>query len=541
MIADVCIKSNILFDGINIVEGGGSVLIQGDRIINVVSLGKEIHYIDEHTKIYEYKDKLVMPGLMDAHTHFFSAAIAASEHVITNLGDSKSEDECARMVYEFAKSHPEEKRIRGRGWFVTNWGDAPLPTKASLDKYLPDIPVYLQAADVHSYWLNSAALRECGITKDMKVSSGYIGIYDDGELSGMLVEEEACRPAKTMYEDFSDEELIDIYKKYMKLVASFGVTSMSEMLPSEYDEKQLHDYMQLKELSNANELSVRIHLFSALYNTESFDIALEWKKKIDDDYVKLSGLKGFIDGVVETYTGLLLEPYTDKPDTCGIGVPVKSKKELTEQVVKANKAGLPVRIHCIADGSVRMALDAFEEAIEATGKRLPNAIEHLENIHPDDIQRFKDLGVIPSMQPIHIILDADGKINRIGEERIKYEWPTKTMLETTGLVAIGTDTPVVEINPFENIYAATTRCFYDGQKASHNDSEKLSMLETLKGYTHDSAVVYSRENELGVIEKGYLADIVVMDRDLFTCEPQEVLTTSVCLTMVGGKVVYENS
>lgn len=541
MIADVCIKSNLLFNGKNIVPGGGAVLIKGEKILDVVSLGKEIDFVDENTKVYDFKDNLVMPGLMDAHTHFFSAAIAASEHVITNLGDSKSEDECAKMVYEFAKSHPEEKRIRGRGWFVTNWGDAPLPTKESLDKYLPDIPVYLQAADVHSYWLNSAAIKECGITEDMTVSSGYIGKLDNGELSGLLVEEEACRPAKSKYEEFDDNELIEIYKDYMKEVASYGITSLSEMLPSDYNDKQLHDYMQLKDLSVADELTVRVHLFSALYDADSFDTALEWKEKIDDDFVKLSGLKGFIDGVVETYTGLLLEPYSDRPDTCGVGVPVRPKEELTKQVVKANKAGLPVRIHCIADGSVRMALDAFEEAVKATGKKLPNAIEHLENIHPDDINRFKELGVIPSMQPIHIILDADGKINRIGKERIKYEWPTKTMLDITGHVAIGTDAPVVEINPFENIYAATTRCFYDGKKASHNDFEKLSMEETLKGYTHDSAVVYSRENELGSLAKDYFADIAVLDTNLFTCEATEILKTKVCMTMIGGKVVYEKN
>lgn len=539
MIADICIKSNLVFDGMKLKNEGAAILIKNDKILDVVKLGAENEFIGAETRVIDCMDKLVMPGLIDAHTHFYSAAIAASDHVITNLGDSKSEEDCARMVYEFAKAHPDEKRIRGRGWFVTNWGDAPLPSKKSLDKYLPDIPVYLQAADVHSYWVNSAALKECGITEDMEVSSGYIGKFENGELSGMLVEEEACRPAKKYYEDFSKEELDEIYKDYMKLVASYGVTSMSEMLPSDYSQKQLDDYMQVKGLSNKGELSLRLHLFSGLYDAESFDIALDWKEQIDDDYVKLSGLKGFIDGVVETYTGLMLEPYTDKPDCTGVGVPVRPAEELTEQVVKANKAGLPVRIHCIADGSVRMALDAFEEALKVTGKKLPNAIEHIENIHPDDIKRFAELGVIPSMQPIHIILDCDGKINRIGEERIKLEWPTKTMLDTTGLVAIGTDTPVVEINPFENIYAATTRNFYDGSPASHNEWEKLSMAETLKGYTHDAAVSYSRENEIGMLKKDYFADIIAIDKNLFECSGKDILDAKVEMTMVGGKIVYE--
>ena len=539
MQADYCIKSNIVFDGQRLLEGGACIFVKDDRIIEVTPYDHGSSISDNEMKVLDYTGRLVMPGFADAHTHFYSAAIAASEHVISNLGDARSEDECAGMVYDYAVTHPTEKRIRGRGWFVTNWGNADLPTKASLDKYLPDIPVYLQAADVHSYWLNSAAIKECGITKDMTVSSGYIGMLPDGELSGLLVEEEACRPAKEKFEEFSDEELKEIYRDYMKIVASCGVTSMSEMLPSGYDEKQLHDYKMLKEFSDRGELTVRVHLYSALYDTPDFDMALAWKRLIDDDYLKLSGVKGFIDGVVETHTGLLLEPYSDRPDTCGIGVPVKPYEELLRQIIKANIAGFPVRIHCIADGSVRMALDAFEEAIWISGRKLPNTIEHIENVHPDDIRRFRKLGVIPSMQPIHVLLDNDGKIRKIGGERIKYEWPIRTMLNARGVVALGTDTPVVSIDPFENIYAATTRCFFDGRSASYNKEECLKMTEALYCYTYGGAKAYCRENEIGLLRDGYLADIIAVDKNLFRLSGAEILKTKVCMTMIGGRVVYE--
>ena len=187
MQADYCIKSNIVFDGQKLIEGGASIFVKDDRITGIMPYDMGSGFSDKDTKVLDYTGRLVMPGFADAHTHFFSAAIAASEHVISNLGDARSEEECAGMVYDFARTHPSEKRIRGRGWFVTNWRNAGLPSKASLDKLLPDIPVYLQAADVHSYWLNSAAIKECGITKDMSVSSGYIGLLPDGELSGLLV------------------------------------------------------------------------------------------------------------------------------------------------------------------------------------------------------------------------------------------------------------------------------------------------------------------------------------------------------------------
>lgn len=266
-----------------------------------------------------------------------------------------------------------------------------------------------------------------------------------------------------MYQSFTADEMEKIYLNFFKKAAEAGVTSMSEMLPGEYDEKQFEKYRVIRELENQGRVSLRLHFYTKLYDTTDFSEALRWKKCLDTDFMKISGVKGFVDGVAETYTGLLLEPYTDREDTCGINVPVKPQDELNVSVIAANKAGLPVRIHCIADGSVRMALDAFEKSAEVNGRGTVNTIEHIENIHPDDIGRFKELGVIPSMQPIHMILDADGKIHRIGAERIKYEWPLKTLLDSCGELALGTDYPVVDINPFDNIYAAVTRNFFDGR------------------------------------------------------------------------------
>ncbi len=537
MKADYCLKSRALFTGESEEPVEGCVLVRGDRILDVVPIGMEDEYIDENTQVLDYGNKLVMPGFIDAHTHFFSGAVAASEHVCTEIADSTSEEECARMIYEFSKAHPGEKRIRGRGWFITNWGDAPLPTKASLDALLPDIPVYLQAADAHSYWLNSAALEECGIRGDMQVSSGYIGKLGNGELSGMLVEMEACEPADRMYQSFTADEMEKIYLNFFKKAAKAGVTSMSEMLPGEYDEEQFEKYRVIRELEKQGRLSLRLHFYTKLYDTADFSEALRWKKCLDTDFMKISGVKGFVDGVAETYTGLLLEPYTDRKETCGINVPVKPQDELNVSVIAANKAGLPVRIHCIADGSVRMALDAFEKSAEVNGRWTVNTIEHIENIHPDDIGRFKELGVIPSMQPIHMILDADGKIHRIGAERIKYEWPLKTLLDSCGELALGTDYPVVDLNPLDNIYAAVTRNFFDGRPATHNGWEKLSVGGTLRAYTSGAARAYSRENEIGLLKKGMFADIIALDRNLFHIPDKDILDTRVEMTMVGGKIL----
>ncbi len=549
MIADYCIKGNAIYTGLDSGIGepeesllySGCVLINGDRILDVCSDWDAKRYIGENTVVIDAGDRLVMPGFIDAHTHFFSGAIAASEHVCTEIADSTSEEECVRILAAYAGSHPEETRIRGRGWFVTNWGDAPLPTKDSLDEVFPNIPVYLQAADVHSYWLNSAALEECGITKEMAKDNANILLLPNGELQGMLLEIEACKPADEKYHAFTREERLEIYRNFMELSASYGVTSLSEMMPYEYDPKTYERYWELRILEELAGLTARVHIYTKLYDTDDFTTALEWKRSLDSDYVKISGVKGFIDGVAETYTGLLLEPYTDRPDTCGLHVPFRSQRELSHAVTLANQAGLPVRIHCIADGSVRMALNAFEEAYYRTQTILPNTIEHIETIHPDDMERFRSLHVIPSMQPIHLLLDADGKIARVGNERIKWEWPTKTMLDICGTLAIGTDYPVVSLNPFDNIYAAVTRKNYDGSDASHNAWERLSVAEALKGYTSDAAKAYNRGHEIGSLKAGMFADVIILDRNLFSTPEEEIPNCKVEMTMVGGRVVYLSS
>ncbi len=542
MSADYIITGNYIFDGVCDAPFSGAVIICKEKIADVIKDGDYKEYVGPDTKVIDAKDGLIMPGFVDAHTHFFSAAIAESEYVCTELKDSKSEEDAASMVYEYSKTHPKLDRIRGRGWFVTNWGDAPLPTKESLDRLLPDKPVYLQAADVHSYWLNSAALKECGIDKNKADEIEGIIQMEDGSPSGMLVEIEACTIAEEKYNDFSPGQRLVIYRDYMKKLLRYGVTSLSEMMPFGYDNKTYELYRQLIDLELSGELSARVHIYPSLFEADGFDEALKWKKKLNTDFVKISGVKGFVDGVVETYTGLLLEPYSDRPDTTGDNVPFVDQAELNEAVLEANRAGLSVRIHAIADGSVRMCLDAFEYARDRIdhSEKLHNTIEHIENISRTDIPRFKELGVIPSMQAVHIILDADGKIKRIGPERIELEWPLGSMLKSTGILALGTDCPVVDIDPFVNIYAAVTRKMPDGRDASHNPNECISMRDTLCAYTYGAATAYGREDEIGRLSKGFLADIIVLNKNLFAIPESSILECKVNYTMVGGKL-YEES
>lgn len=537
MKADIILKSKTLFNGKDKRPFPGIVAIKGNTISYV---GPETDkYTDHQTKVIECGSKLIMPAFIDAHMHYFSGAISASDHMCTEIIKSTSEEECAAMIQKYAQAHPQEERIRGMGWFPANWGDAPLPTKLSLDKAVPDRPVYLLAADAHTCWLNSKALEEAGINPQMKPRSGAVGIDQWGELTGLLFEPDAYKPALEKIMDLKPEVMQEINKEFIGQLNACGITAVSEMTADDYEETTYKNYDAVKALEEAGELTCRIHLFAKLDGYTDFSPAVELQKQYSTDKVRFSGVKGLLDGVTSTFTGLLLEPYEDKPETCGIGVPLAKPEDNEQYVIAANKAGLPVRLHCIADGAVRMGLDFFEASLKANGTHgLENTIEHIETIHPDDIPRFAELSVVPSMQPYHLVLDYNEKIRRVGKERCRWEWPHKTILEQGGALAFGTDYPVVHFNPFPNIYAAVTRCDSDGMPTGANPQECISLADALAAYTCGAARAYSRK-DMGRLEEGMLADIIVIDRNLFEVDPVEIKEASVELTIMDGNVVFK--
>lgn len=491
-------------------------------------------------KVLDFGDRLVMPGFIDAHTHFFTGAMENSEHVCSEIADSVSEDDCARIVGEYAAKHPEEKVIRGSGWFLPKWRTTTLPTKKSLDAVVPDRPVLLKCADAHSYWLNSAALQLCGITQDMKPESGSVGLLPDGELSGMLIEPAAYEPADKVFRTFPDDEYRKIIEDFERVLAGYGITALSEMFAPDYNEENNHLCEMIHSMAEEDRMSAHLYLFPRLFGYTDFSAAEKWKKQFAGKWFDIPGVKGFLDGVTETYTGLLLKPYTDRPDTCGIGVPLREYDDVRQSVIAANREGFSVRLHCIADGSVRMALNLFEDSIRANGDRdYHNTIEHIENIDPSDIPRFRKLHVIPSMQPAHLVLDENGKILHIGKERIRYEWPLRSMAEATGTLAIGTDFPVVGIDPFQTIYTAVTRKDYQHHPTGFNPEEKLTMLQVLSGYTFNAARAYHMEDKIGSLEEGKYADIIVLKENLFTMPEEEIMDNQVVFTMCCGKITND--
>ena len=536
--ADMIITSNAVFTSCGDEPFEGGVAIKGNRIVAVGSREEISKYRTADTAVYDYGDQLIMPGLIDGHDHLWWGAVADSEHVV-DLTSSTSEEEAIEMIKKYAVEHPEEKRIRGFGWFPANWNDAPLPTKKTLDEAVPDRPAYMNCADAHTLWVNSLALEESGYTPDMELAAGSVGVDENGEMNGLIYEPDAMAYGWKNFYDFPEEQIRTIMKNFMKGLAAQGVTSLSEMSADEYTD-YFHDrYLVFKDMAESGEFTSRVHAFTAFMRKTDFTEAVKWKEEFNSPTFRVTGVKGFLDGVTSTYTGLLLEPYTDRPDTIGEGVPLDTQESLNASVIAANAAGLPVRIHCIAEGSVRMALDAFEESLKVNGKHgLVNSIEHIETMHPDDIPRFRELGVVASMQGEHLPLEMNEKVARLGEERCRYEWPFRSLADAGAVLAFGTDFPVVYYNQFKGIYAAVARKNYDGTTAGVDNGENLTLPEALRANTIGSAIVYGRDDEIGTLEAGKLADVIVLDRNLFTADVEEIKDAEVALTVMDGNVVY---
>ena len=534
--ADLIISAPAMFDGENMVSGElNAVAVKGNRIIACGKKEDIEHYAGGSTVIKHYDRGLLMPGLFDCHIHLMMGAL--SEEIV-NLHESKSEEDAAKMVHEYASVHPEHEWILGFSWYHIMWDNKNLPSKASLDKYLPDRPVFLFNAEYHGAWVNSKALEICGITrKTPDPPFGRIQRDADGEATGFLYETAMGLAKKAL--DLPSERSRSVLDAFLKKAASLGITSVSDMFP--LPGMELGDLDTYSLYEKEQKLTARIFFQTVLDG--NLTAARSYRQKYTSDMLKFSGLKQFVDGVSTTYTAYMVEPYSDCPETRG-GTLIP-EDYLYKWVTDADREGFRVRLHSCGDGSLRLALDCYEEAAKINGKRdSRHVVEHCEIIHPDDIGRFAALGVVNSFQPEAIAITHKFEDNpyplRTGPDREKYTFVLRSIFDTGAHMAFGTDYPVVDLDPFPGIYRAVTRVFNDGNPAGGwIPQEKITMLETLRAYTCGSSWMSFMENDLGLIRPGYLADMIVLDRDLFTVDTELIRDTKVLLTVNDGRIIWQ--
>ncbi|WP_349632562.1 amidohydrolase [Neobacillus sp. SuZ13] len=532
MDADLILKGNKVFTGLVDHPEEAAIVIQGNQIIAVCSIEECKSYVGKETKQYDFQNQLILPGFHDAHLHVMLGSLFSSFSV--DLSEAASEDETAQIVKEFADKRPNDDWIIGNGWNSGNWERREFPTWSSIDQVVPDRPVLLFHAEGHYAWVNSHALEIAGITSQTENPSyGTILKDEQGEPTGVLIESAVSLVADIALA-FSKEKQYELLNGFLQHTKSLGVTSVNDLYAQRALEK-LECFDTFREFNETGSLTTRIHLYPALNGDLSS--VKQMRDTFNSEKLRLAGLKQYVDGVVTGYTAYMLDPYVDKPETKGhVAFPPEIIKSW---VVKADREGFQIRFHAIGDGAVRLGLDAFEEAQKINGKRdSRHALEHVEIIHPNDLSRFKELGVIASTQPSHLaLMPRTSHTSRVKEEKFPYLYPCKSLQDAGAVLAFGTDFPIAPLGPMLQIFHAVTRVDYTG-KDSWNKQERIGIAEALRAYTKGAAYSVHRETELGTLEPGKLADIVVLDRDLFAVPLENIPETTVKMTIMDGEIIY---
>ena len=503
-----------------------ALAIRADTIVAVGDESEIMKWKGEKTDVTRYdSNQLIVPGFIDTHTHFVEAGFALSS---VQLRDAKTKEEFIRRIGDFAKTVKPGTWITGGIWDHENWGGE-LPDRNWIDAVTPDNPVWISRLDGHMSLANSAALKAAGINDNVKdVAGGTIVRDKKGRVTGILKDNAKDLVDKAVPEASDEAEDIAL-QAAMNYAAAQGVTGAHSM----------YGYNSAFERAHAaNKMITRIYACRMLSEWKAL------KTKIDaegrgDKWLKIGGLKAFVDGALGSHTAAFFKPFSDSPKDSGFFV--TPEENLYQWTKSADSAGLYVMIHAIGDKAIHTLLNIFEKVEKENGaKDRRFRIEHVQHIQPSDIPRFAALNVIASMQPYHAIDDGRWAEKVIGHERSKTTYAFRSLIDAKAKVVFGSDWPVAPATPLEGIYAAVTRRTLDDKNPDGwFPEQKISVEQALRAYTIDAAYSSFEEKIKGSLEKGKLADFVVLNKNIFSIAPEKIREAAVLNTVVGGKVVFE--
>ena len=514
-----------------------ALAIKGERILAVGPRDEVMKVKGPETKIVDLNGRFVMPGFNDAHMHLASAGL---EKINVDLKGVKSLDEFRdRILAKVVTAAPGEW-ITGGGWDETLWPVKVLPTRWDVDEVSSNHPVFLTRVDGHIAVVNTHALSLTNLSMATRDPEGGKVDRDEAGTPTGILRETAQAIVADLIPNPSDDKRREGIELALADMASHGVTSAQDF--SDWENFQIYE-----ELEKEGKLTARISEWLP-FNDSVEELNRKRKSHPASDNMLHTGmLKGFMDGSLGSKTAALLEPYSDDPKNSGL--PRYEAAKLNAMTKERVLAGYQIGFHAIGDKGVQMALDAFAGAEKAATAAKVKAvdggadyrlrIEHAQVTTPQQISRFKELKVVASMQPSHLLTDMNWAESRLGAKRAEHSYAWAEFLRRGVALAFGTDYPVEPVTPFRGLYAAVTRMSEDKRK-TYYPAQKLTMEQAITAYTSGAAFAEFEEKQKGKLEPGMLADFVILDQDITSVPPQKVLATKVLQTVVGGKTVYSS-
>lgn len=500
--------------------------------------------IGPDTQVIELNGRFAMPGFIEGHGHYLSLG---NSKMILDLNDAANWDEIVAMVAEAAADAEPGEWIRGRGWHQEKWDRPPdpsvegAPVHASLSAASPDNPVLLGHASGHAAFANALALELGGYNRASEPPAGGELVRDArGELTGLL-RETAQRPVSAAFQESlssrTPEEADEVFRRQVRLAAE---ESLSKGITSFHDAGASFAAIdRLKALEAEGELPVRLYVMVRGESNEQLNARLAdyYMPSEGDDYLTVRSIKRQIDGALGSHGAWLLEPYEDMPSS--VGLVLETVEDITGTAHVAIRHGFQVNTHAIGDRANREVLDIYGSVFDSAGvgPDLRWRIEHAQHVHPDDIARFVELGVIASMQGVHATSDAPWVYRRLGDARAEsgaYLW--RSFIDAGVLVNNGTDVPVEDIDPLASFYSSVVRQTAEG--SDFFPAQRMTREEALRSYTINNAIAAFEEEYKGSLEVGKLGDIVVLDQNILGVPDSILSQTGVELTIVGGEIRY---
>ncbi|MBS3819083.1 amidohydrolase [bacterium] len=509
-----------------------AVAVKDGLIVKVGSNRDMKEWKGPHTQVVDLKGAMVLPGFIDSHAHFLEGGRALSE---VRLKTVKDPEEFRNRIKNRVQQREKGEWILGEGWDHHQFEKPQLPRKEWIDPVSPQNPVCVDRCDMHMTLANSLALKIAGITRETPSPEGGEIEKDPvtGDPTGIL-KDAAMGRLKENIPEFTLKRKRQAVESAMECAHSKGVTSVHDM-------GTFQSFQAYQSLGRDHHLTTRIYLFIPVTEIEVYS-RLRLEAPFGNDFLKIGGLKGFVDGSLGSSTALFFQPYKDNPQKKGLLHPhMFPEGIMKKRMAQAERARLQMAVHAIGEKANHTILDICEHLIRTHGKRDRRwRIEHVQHLLPQDIPRLSGLNLIASVQPSHLVEDGSWAQAKIGEKRVRWSYPYQSLLQQGTILTFGSDWTVAPMDPLWGIWASVTRETSDGLNPDGwVPEQKVSLRQAIRASTWNGAYAEFSEDKKGSVEKGKLADLVVIRENLFQIPPREIRNAQILMTVFNGQIVYQ--